>query len=172
MSKNIDFFNFEEKDEGDIPFYNKYYPLSKIGLMALIIAYILPLFFIFNMWVEIPIPTCILLFVPGFVGVAIASKGHFGSVFKKFRKSDIKLIVIILILEFVLSISISLIEIYLFGMQINDNSVLAGQMGIVDFVALAIQLMGEEFIKIIGLVLFMYGFYRITRNRKLAMLLV
>lgn len=171
MTTNIDFFNFEERDEGDIPFYNKYYPLSKIGLIALIIAYILPILFIFHMWIEIPIPTCLFIFIPGFVGIGIACKGHFEAIFKKFKKSDIKLIVVIIILEFIVSVSISLVEFYFFGMKINANPVLGRLIGIMDYIALAIQLMGEEFIKLIGLVLFMYLFYRITNNRKLAMII-
>ncbi|MDO5852459.1 MAG: hypothetical protein Q4Q23_08225 [Methanobacteriaceae archaeon] len=153
-----------------MPFYNKEFPLSKKALIGFIIVFIIPFVLAFgNIKTYIPFG-CILL-ISGLLAIGIASKGNFKSICKKVHKSDIKLIVVLIILEAIFSISVSMIELLAFGIHSNPNPVFGSSKSVLLYIELIFDLFGEELFKLIGIFLFTYIFYKISKNRKLSIIL-
>ncbi len=163
---DIDFFDFEEKI-CDFPFYNNEYPLSKIGLIALIIAFIIPLIsMLFNITNGNVIGLISLIL--GITAVGIAANGDFSSICKSLKRSDINLIILVVILQFVFAVIINTIEVSILGMNINSNSLSDSLHSIYYYIGTLFELFGEELFKIIGFFIFTYVIYKFTSNRKIS----
>ena len=163
---DIDFFKFEEKDY-DFPFYNTEYPLSPIGLIALIIAFVVPIIIMFSN-IDNGYYFGLIFLSLGLIGVGIASKGKFKSICKKLKKSDARLIVEMIILQAVFALTFSMIEIYVFGIHANPNPITDSYHSIYIYIQVIFDLFGEELFKLIGIFIFAYIVYKLTSNRKVS----
>ena len=164
-----EFFNFEENDS-DIPFYNGMPKLSKWKWGLLVLGLIL---FFALLWIPIDIPEivfatlmCLVLLVP----TLIALNGNWNLMFKKIRRSDLKPILVVVVIEIVYSFMI-LYVLEFVGMttpapvhtEIASTTLLS-------FISMVIQLMGEELFNVILLIILMFITYRFL-NRKISMVI-
>ncbi len=164
-----EFFNFEEKDS-DIPFYNGIPKLSKGKWGLLILGLIL---FFALLWIPMEIPEivfatlmCLVLLIP----TLIAMNGNWNLMFKKIRRSDLKPILLVVVIEIAYSFLILYI-LELAGMTtpapVNTE---AASTTLLSFISIVIQLMGEELFKVILLIILMFITYRFL-NRKVSMVI-
>ena len=163
------FFKFEETTS-DIPFYNGEPKLSKLDWMLLVMAeilFLIPIIFPIEMGDEVfSCYLCLVVLLP----ILYVSKGKWNLFFKKIKRSDIKLIIACTILPFVYSMAVIAVLEYL---KISSNNPLANEThaSLSVVILMAIQLLGEEFFKIILLILIMFLIYRFTENRKLSIVI-
>ncbi len=160
---NSDFFNFEE-NICDFPFYNKEYPLSKLGLISFIIAFIIPIIIMFSN-IKMGGHFDIMLLVLGITAIGIASHGDFTSICKRLKISDINLIFKMIILEIIFTLTISLIETIVFHVNINSNII---NSSILTYIEVVIGLFGEELFVLIGFFIFTFILYKFTSNRNVS----
>ena len=157
------FFKFEDENI-DIPFYNGQPKLTKFEWILLIIAEIL---FLSPILLPIYIPNkilpfylCLIILIP----VLYVSRGNWNLFFKKIKRKDIKLIIACVILPYIYSMAmLGLLE-YL---KIASNQpIQPNHVSAFAIITTIIQLIGEEFFKIILLIIIMSLIYNFTKNRK------
>lgn len=158
---------FEFLDDGiDIPFYNDVPKLSALDWMIVLASIILMICVI----TVIPIPgdyLPIAVFLIGTVPALYICKGNYGLFFKKLRLKDFGLVILCVIGMYVYSIVISMILTAFLGMAPHTSA--GEQVTLMTALGMLIQLMGEEFFKILLLLLIMYVIYKLTSNRGMAL---
>lgn len=174
-----DRFKFE-RDGFDFPFYDDIKSLSKVKWIVLSLSYIITFCFLL-----FPVPlssffgtniiteniTLIFCLIP-VIGFGFASDFNFGTVFKKIKSNDILLIIVTLILVFVYSMGMVYILSFL-GVHVVPDSVMAHNPlnNIFSTVAIFLQLLGEEFIKLVPFLLILTLLYYYSSNRKLSIVI-
>lgn len=170
LSKS-DFFKFEKEDM-DFPFYNNVPKLSSIQWFILAISSIITILLVLthNYIVGNDISRVLYFLIP-FLGFGIVANWKYDLICKKFKRSDFKLIIILIILQLVFTILVNNILLYVFNMNAQVNPAIS-QLGSVLFWVLApLQIFGEELMKIIPFLIFLTVFYKITKNRKTSIII-
>ncbi|MBZ3935516.1 CPBP family glutamic-type intramembrane protease [Methanimicrococcus blatticola] len=109
-------------------------------------------------------------FIIPVLGFGFAINWKYGLICKKIKKSDIKLIVILLISQLAVTLFLSTVLTYL-GIVAQDNPVTSELMLISTWLIFPLQLFGEELIKIIPFIFFLTVFYHFTKNRKMSIVI-
>lgn len=158
-----DFFKFETVKE-DIPFYNGEPKLSKIAwaslILGLVIYYLLIRDIIYtDDALVFAFATTLVVLIP----FLFAFRGHYSRFFKRIHKRDIKPIILYTIAGLIYSLAMA----FLFeGIGLKAIGIEEFLLGILMFIRLVVQLLGEELYKIIILIIAMYLVYKITNDRK------
>ena len=169
---NSDFFKFEETDL-DFPFYNDKPQMSVAGWLLLTIGLILNAGLALGLWNYIPgaerlgIGILIVNVLVVFIPVAYCCRGKLGLVVRMPKLKDMKVVVICVVAYFAYTIAINMI-LNIFGVVGTSNPLgqVAVRYPIGTIIILAVSLIGEEFFKLIALVLGMGAAYGITKDRK------
>lgn len=166
-----DFFKFESETP-DFPFYNENPRIStgKWAVMILSVILTLVLIMVSDFLSELGTFRRLLYFIIPVLGFGFAINWKYGLICKKIKKSDIKLIVILLISELAVTLFLSNVLTYL-GIVAQDNPVTSELMLISTWLIFPLQLFGEELIKIIPFIFFLTVFYHFTKNRKMSIVI-
>lgn len=166
MSK---FFNFEEKD-CDIPFYNGIPELSK-GKWGLLVLGLILFFALIGVPIDISdtvfsILMCLVLLIP----TLIALNGNWSLMFKKIRRSDLKPIIIAVVIQLVYSFLILYVLEYAGMTSSSPASTETASTTLISFISMVIQLMGEELFQVILMIILMAITYKFL-NRKVSIVI-
>ena len=152
----------------DFPFYNEN---PKIGVLDIIVL-LIPIVF-FTIYTFLPDS-----FLGGFgpyvfcgtlLGAfLIAARGKISLIVKKPKLKDFGRVLLTLILQYVFAIVVGVIIQLVFKMQMNDNAVLELEMGFSFWIAIIVQLFGEELYKIIIFLLVLTLMNKLTKKRTLS----
>lgn len=113
----------------------------------------------------------LLYFLIPFAGFSIVTSWKYDLICKKFQRNDFKLIIILIVLEFIFSMAISLILNHIFNIHAQPNPAL-GELGLLIFwIVYPFQIFGEELLKIIPFLIFLTIFYKISNNRKISIVI-
>lgn len=165
----VDYFKFENQDE-DLPFYTGETELSIKGALLLFICLIL-----FAIPIVFPIPMddwqfslylCFILLLP----TLFLLRGHTDLLFKRSKRSDIKIIVLCI----VLSLAYSFVMLFILsqaGIASAEPLEEALVFNLETVILMLFQLMGEELYKILTFLFFMFIFYRFSHNRKVSLVI-
>ncbi|WNY28779.1 hypothetical protein MmiEs2_09830 [Methanimicrococcus stummii] len=167
-----DYFKFENETQ-DFPLYNDNPHISAGKWAVMILSAALTIFLIMvplDFLSELGIYKRILYFIIPVLGFGFAVDWKFGLICKKFKKGDFKLIVILLIAEFVFSSVLNFALTY-FGVVAQDNPVISQLTSISTWLVFPFQIFGEELIKIIPFIVFLMLFYKFTKNRKMSIVI-
>ena len=100
-----------------------------------------------------------------------AAKGKIGLICKKFQKSDVKLLLILLVLEIVVSLSLIVLLDFLLGSSSQANPAFDSIHNIKFWITFPLQIFNEELIKIIGFIIVLFLVNKLTNNRKLGVII-
>lgn len=166
----VDRFKFER--EGlDFPFYNDNPHLSLVRWGLLLLGIIINFVLIMGSW-EFSIFGGVSLksfayFLVPFLAFGLVANWKFDLICKKFKRGDLRLIVMIIILSFFYSIVMSVL-LESFGVVAVSNPVRL-QLGNLGFWAVfPFQIFGEELTKLILLILILFVSYKLTGRRRLS----
>jgi CAAX protease family protein len=168
-NEKTDFFNFEKKGL-DFPLYNNNPHLSLGKWIILAIAIIIPMILIFLPIESIGIFKGILYFLIPVLAFGFVVNWKYDLICKKLHKSDIKLIITILILGYIYTIAVSLI-LFNLNLHIQTNPVIGELNSLIFWLIFPFQIFGEELIKIIPFLIFLFILHKVTGNRKLSILI-
>ena len=158
--KEIDFFNFEDKDR-DIPIYNNNPKVSIKGWILLFIALFIGSIFVFAAnSIRSAIISCIVLLVP----VLYVLKWDYKLILRKPTAKEILLAIGL----FVGYVIYTVIVFKLIGVPMFSRM---GSESLMSLPPLVFSLMSEELIKFIPFVFFMRIFFKFSNNRKLSIIL-
>ena len=155
-----------EREGLDFPFYKD--GLSKDRWLALFIGLLVPTILLF---VNLPIPTVIfeiLMFGVPFLAFVYASKGDFSLILKKPIKSDIRLIISVIILEYVFTIIIGLVYKAIFGEGALVGHTTLYSFNLIQMIVLFFQLFGEELIKFFVFIIIFTFLMKYSGDRKVS----
>ena len=155
-----------EREGLDFPFYKD--GLSKDRWLALFIGFLVPTILLFT---KLSIPTVIfeiLMFGVPFLAFVYASKGDFGLILKKPVKSDIGLIISVIILEYIYSLIIGLVSNVLFGEGVLVGHATMQSLNLIQMIVLFFQLFGEELIKFFVFIIIFALLMKYNGNRKVS----
>ncbi len=163
-------FNLKEKfefleDGEDFPFYNNIPKLSNGEWLILACGLILFLFIV-NMPDLLPKYRPYLYFLVTVIPALYVCKGNYGIFFKKIKARDFKTIILCFIAYILYSIIILIILNHL-GVPAHSDAALVARSKLIFLVGLAFQLLGEEFFKILLLLILMYIVFKYSNNRNL-----
>lgn len=167
-----EFFKFENETQ-DFPLYRENPHISTGKWAVMIFSVLLTLFLIMvplDFLSEIGILKRLLYLIIPLLGFGFAVDWQYGLICKKFKKGDLKLIVILFIAEFVFTILLSLALTHL-GVAAHDNPIIAELTSVSTWLIFPLQLFGEELIKIIPFIVFLAVFYKFTKNRKMSVVI-
>ncbi len=159
--KNHEWFKFEE-DNYDFPFYNGKPQLSNSDIICLVVGILL--FFVITF---IPIDHHIKSVIYFAIGVAVAlyiTKGKFNLLFKKFKLSDIKTILISVFGYFIINGLMSFVTSSIPHHQ--DAAVNVALTNIPVLIITVLQIFGEEIFRFMPFILVAYFVYKSKENRK------
>lgn len=160
-------FKFERKGL-DFPFYNNNPHLSTTKWGILLVGLLITFTLIMGPW-EFPLKRFTYFLIP-FLSFGIATNWKFNTICKKFKKKDISLILIIIILSFIYSILISSLLTPL-GVTSAVNPVRSQLHNLSFWIVFPFQIFGEELTKLIMLILTLFVSYKITNKRKLSIII-
>ena len=156
-----------EREGLDFPFYKD--GLSKDRWLALFIGFLIPTILMF---VKLPISELffdISLFVITTLAFAYASRGDFSLILKKPVKTDIALIIGVVILEFVYTIVIGSIGHALFGVSsLAPHTTMADSFNLINFLVSFFSLFGEELTKFFVFIILFSLLMKYSGNRKVS----
>ena len=159
---------FEFMDDGiDIPFYNGTPKLSTVEWGLVLSSILLTIGYITV--IRIPgeyLPVAILL--TSVIPALYICKGNYNIFFKKPKLRDIKIIILCLIGIYIYTIAIGFILQNLVGNMAAHAST-NDPASLMTLIIMCIQLMGEEFFKILLLLLIMFVLYKYTNNRSISL---
>lgn len=164
-----DFFIFENENE-DFPFYNDNPKLTKNQWITLIIGVLATI--IYLVWPN-SIPqhiTSITLFLLMIIPISIVSRGKLGYLFKIPKKRDIVLILILYIGYYLYVITVAAL-LFRYGYDFASNEILTVDDSKLMLLGVAVQLIGEELIKVIPFLIILHVLYKYNHNRKLSFLI-
>lgn len=158
-----DFFKFETVKE-DIPFYNGEPKLSIVAWAILLLGLLLYFLMIRDIiyienGIDFAIASTLVLLVP----FLFAFRGHYSRFFKRLHKRDIKPIILYTLAGLIYSLAIALLFESVGLKAIGIEEMVPG---ILIFIRMLIQLLGEELYKVIILIIVMYLIYKISNDRK------
>ena len=164
-------FNLKEKfeflEEGiDFPFYNDIPKLSGVD-WAILVAAVLIFICLVNIHGFFPKYKFLMYFAVTVIPALYVCKGNYGIFFKKPKLRDIKTIVLCLVLYIIYGVLVAYLM-KAFGNPAAGDAVLNNGSKLMYLVGLVVQLWGEEFFKILLLIVIMYLVYKFTDNRNLA----
>lgn len=159
---------FEFMDDGiDIPFYNGTPKLSTVEWGLVLSSILLTIGYLTV--IRIPgeyLPVAI--FLTSVIPALYICKGNYNIFFKKPKLSDIKIIILCLIGIYIYTIAIGFILQNLVGNMAAHAST-NDPASLMTLIIMCIQLMGEEFFKILLLLLIMFVLYKYTNNRSISL---
>ena len=159
---------FEFMDDGiDIPFYNGTPKLSTVewGLVLASILLTIGYLTVIRITGEY-LPVAI--FLTSVIPALYICKGNYNIFFKKPKLRDIKIIILCLIGIYIYTIAIGFILQNLVGNMAAHAST-NDPASLMTLIIMCIQLMGEEFFKILLLLLIMFVLYKYTNNRSISL---
>lgn len=164
-------FNLKEKfefleDGIDFPFYNDIPKLSGVD-WAILVAAVLLFICLVNIHGFFPEYKFLMYFAVVVIPALYVCKGDYGIFFKKPKLKDIKTIVSCLVLYIIYGVLVAYLM-KTFGNPAAGDAVLNNGSKLMYLVGLVVQLWGEEFFKILLLIVIMYLVYKFTDNRNLA----
>lgn len=162
-----DFFKFEN-EKLDFPFYNGKPSLSAIDWLLLVAGVLVFIWLLFSRIEINDYVVSVLLTLSVLIPLLYVCKGKFSLFFRKPERQDILLIIICLLGYYIYAISLNTILSY-FGIGVNANVSTTGDMGLVFWITMLFQLLGEELFKVIILLIVMFLVYKFTNKRKLSM---
>lgn len=167
---NKDFFNFE-RENLDFPFY-KDNPKLNIGKwILLIISAIIPLILVFLPNIGIGRAEGLLYFAIPFLFFGIVSSWKYDLICKKFQRNDFKLIIVLIILEFIFAVAVALTLQDIFNVHAQSNPVFGEFNSLLFWIVFPFQIFGEELLKIIPFLILLTIFYKISNNRKMSIVI-
>lgn len=159
---------FEFMDDGiDIPFYNGTPKLSTVEWGLVLASILLTIGYLTV--IRIPgeyLPVAI--FLTSVIPALYICKGNYNIFFKKPKLRDIKIIILCLIGIYIYTIAIGFILQNLVGNMAAHAST-NDPASLMTLIIMCIQLMGEEFFKILLLLLIMFVLYKYTNNRSISL---
>lgn len=159
---------FEFMDDGiDIPFYNGTPKLSTVEWGLVLASILLTIGYLTV--IHIPgeyLPVAI--FLTSVIPALYICKGNYNIFFKKPKLRDIKIIILCLIGIYIYTIAIGFILQNLVGNMAAHAST-NDPASLMTLIIMCIQLMGEEFFKILLLLLIMFVLYKYTNNRSISL---
>lgn len=159
---------FEFMDDGiDIPFYNGTPKLSTVEWGLVLSSILLTIGYLTV--IRIPdeyLPVAI--FLTSVIPALYICKGNYNIFFKKPKLRDIKIIILCLIGIYIYTIAIGFILQNLVGNMAAHAST-NDPASLMTLIIMCIQLMGEEFFKILLLLLIMFVLYKYTNNRSISL---
>ena len=159
---------FEFMDDGiDIPFYNGTPKLSTVEWGLVLASILLTIGYL----TVIRIPSEYLpvaIFLTSVIPALYICKGNYNIFFKKPKLRDIKIIILCLIGIYIYTIAIGFILQNLVGNMAAHAST-NDPASLMTLIIMCIQLMGEEFFKILLLLLIMFVLYKYTNNRSISL---
>lgn len=164
-------FNLKEKfefleDGIDFPFYNNIPKLSGVD-WAILVAAVLLFICLVNIHGFFPKYKFLMYFAVVVIPALYVCKGNYGIFFKKPKLGDIRIIILCFVLYIIYAMLVAFLM-KTFGDPATGDAVLNGTSKLMLIVSLVVQLWGEEFFKILLLIIVMYLVYRFTENRTLA----
>lgn len=169
-NNKFNFFKFERKDI-DFPFYNNNPKLSIQRWIILLISVLIPLILIFLPHNGLERAEGLLYFLIPFLIFGIVSSWKYDLICKKLQRNDLKLIISLIILEFIFSIAIALIIKYIFNIHAQTNPAIGELSSLLFWIVFPFQIFGEELLKIIPFLLLLTIFYKISNNRKISIVI-
>lgn len=167
---NKDFFNFE-RENLDFPFY-KDNPKLNIGQWILLtISVIIPIILLLLPHTGIERAEGLLYFAIPFLFFGIVSSWKYDLICKKFQRNDLKLIIVLIILEFIFTIAVSLALQHIFNVHAQSNPAIGELNSLLLWIVFPFQIFGEELLKIIPFLIFLTIFYKISNNRKMSIVI-
>lgn len=162
-----------KEDEYDFPFYDGNPEISKIKWLVLALGII-----VYVVIMLTPLPRSfefifryggLIFFIILFIPLLYATSGKLGLFFKKISFWDIKLIFTTVVLSFIYS---AIVKSFLSGFSTVSNSRI-DNLGIdlISLIDIFIQIMSEELFKIILLLILLYVFYNLCKNKKLSLII-
>lgn len=166
-----EFFKFES-ETSDFPLYNENPHISTVKWTVMILSVVLTFILIMvpDFLSELGIFKRFLYLIIPLLGFGFAVNWKYGLICKKFKKGDIKLILILLITELAVTMFLSNVLKYL-GIVAQDNPITSELMLISTWIIYPLQLFGEELIKIIPFIVFLAVIYKFTKNRKMSIVI-
>ncbi|WP_458454123.1 CPBP family glutamic-type intramembrane protease [Methanobrevibacter sp.] len=164
-----DFFRFENENE-DFPFYNDNPKLTKNQWITLIIGVLATITFL--AWPK-SMPqyiTSITLFLLMIIPISIVSRGKLGYLFKIPKKRDIVLIILLYIGYYIYVITVAAL-LFKYGYDLAFNKILTVDDSKLMLLGAAVQLIGEELIKVIPFLIILHVSYKHNHNRKRSFLI-
>ena len=159
---------FEFMDDGiDIPFYNGTPKLSTVEWGLVLASILLTIGYLTV--IRIPgeyLPVAI--FLTSVIPALYICEGNYNIFFKKPKLRDIKIIILCLIGIYIYTIAIGFILQNLVGNMAAHAST-NDPASLMTLIIMCIQLMGEEFFKILLLLLIMFVLYKYTNNRSISL---
>ena len=156
-----------EREGLDFPFYKD--GLSKDRWLALFIGLLVPTILLF---VNLPIPTVIfeiLMFGVPFLAFVYASKGDFSLILKKPIKSDIGLIISVIILEFLYTAIINTVFKLIFGPNsLASHAGMSASINLIQDITMFFSLFGEELVKFFVFIILFAVLMKYSGNRKVS----
>ncbi|KZX16280.1 hypothetical protein MBCUT_09580 [Methanobrevibacter cuticularis] len=166
----IDFFKFER--EGlDFPFYRNNPKLNVGKWVLLAISVIMPMILIFSPHTFGGRLGNLSYFLIPFVIFGILTSWNYNLICKKFQKNDIKLIIILLVTDFLFTFAIAIILTLGLHLNIHANPAIGELNSLLFWIIYPFQIFGEELIKIIPFLIFLSLFYKFTKKRKLSIVI-
>lgn len=159
---------FEFMDDGiDIPFYNGTPKLSTVEWGLVLASILLTIGYLTAIRIHgeyLPVT----IFLTSVIPALYICKGNYNIFFKKPKLRDIKIIILCLIGIYIYTIAIGFILQNLVGNMAAHAST-NDPASLMTLIIMCIQLMGEEFFKILLLLLIMFVLYKYTNNRSISL---
>lgn len=159
---------FEFMDDGiDIPFYNGTPKLSTVEWGLVLASILLTIGYLTAIRIlgeYLPVA----IFLTSVIPALYICKGNYNIFFKKPKLRDIKIIILCLIGIYIYTIAIGFILQNLVGNMAAHAST-NDPASLMTLIIMCIQLMGEEFFKILLLLLIMFVLYKYTNNRSISL---
>ena len=155
-----------EREGFDFPFYKD--GMSKDRWLALIIGILVPTLLIFGNFHINGVLFDLLIFLVPTLAFVYASKGDFSLILKKPIKSDIRLIISVIILEYVFTIIIGLVYKAIFGEGALVGHTTLYSFNLIQMIVLFFQLFGEELIKFFVFIILFAVLMKYSGNRKVS----
>lgn len=167
-----EFFKFENEAQ-DFPLYNDKPHISIAKWAVMILSAILTFFLIMipsDFLSEIGNFKRLLYLIIPLLGFGFAVNWKYGLICKNFKKSDLKLIVLLFIAEFIFTILLAFVLNHM-DIAAQANPIISELTSVSIWFIYPLQLFGEELLKIIPFIVFLTVFYNITKNRKMSVII-
>lgn len=163
-------FKFERKGL-DFPFYNSNPHLTNSKWIILVVGFIITV--LLSLIPKNIIPQYVfefLYFLIPFLTFLYVANGKLGLIVKKFKKSDIWLILGTLILYFIYAMIIGFL-LRSIGIEASANPALHNLDSILFWIGFPFQIFGEELIQLIPFLIVLFLVYKFTENRKMGVII-
>ena len=159
----------EKTNNLDFPFYKE--NPRKLNFVDIIILSIVPILFTLYTFFPFRIPFGMgsyLFTILQLLAFLFVARGKISLLIQKPSFKDLMRVLGTLILQYVVAISIALILKSIIGMKVNSNPVFDIDMGVKFWLAITVQLFGEELYKILIFLVVLTLMYKYTKKRNLS----